>query len=152
MEQQYIPAEEIVKRLHNLRSEVTKREWDAVLIVQNVDLFYFSGTMQNALLFVPRDGEEILLVKKYGERAQRESAIAQVIPLNSWNDMPTLIVEHYGRVPQKMGIELDVIPAKIQNKIAVADTNAALLRRANLPNKYIVLGAIAETGSFLRNR
>ncbi len=112
MEKQYVPAEEIEKRVHTLRSEVAKREWDAVLIVQNVDLFYFSGTMQNALLFVPLDGEETLMVKKYRERVQRESAIARVIPLNSWNDMPALIVEHYGRTPQKMGIELDVIPAK----------------------------------------
>jgi len=111
MEKQYVP-EEIEKRVHTLRSEVAKREWDAVLIVQNVDLFYFSGTMQNALLFVPLDGEETLMVKKYRERVQRESAIARVIPLNSWNDMPALIVEHYGRTPQKMGIELDVIPAK----------------------------------------
>lgn len=112
MEQQYVPAEEIKKRLQALRKEMAKKEWDAVLIVQNVDLVYFSGTMQNALLFVPRDGEEMLMVKKYGERAQRESAIARLVPLNSWNDIPSLIVEHHGMVPQKMGIELDVLPAK----------------------------------------
>jgi Xaa-Pro dipeptidase len=112
MEQQYVPAEEIEKRLQTLRNELAKREWDAALIVHNVDLVYFSGTMQNALLFVPLDGQETLMVKKYRERAQRESAIAQVIPLNSWNDMPSLIAAHYGRMPQKMGIELDVLPAK----------------------------------------
>lgn len=111
-EQQYIPAEEIEKRLQQLRGEMAKKGWDAALIVHNVDLVYFSGTMQNALLFVPLDGQEMLMVKKYGERAQRESAVEQVIPLNSWNDMPSLIAEHYGRIPQKMGIELDVLPAK----------------------------------------
>ena len=112
MEQQYVPAEEIQKRLQALRKEMAQREWDAVLIVQNVDLVYFSGTMQNALLFVPVDGREILMVKKYRERAQRESAIAQIIPLTSWNDVPSLIVEHHGRIPHKMGIELDVLPTK----------------------------------------
>jgi Xaa-Pro dipeptidase len=112
MEQQYVPAEEIEKRVHTLRSEVAKREWDAALIVHNVDLFYFSGTMQSALLFVPVDGRETLMVKKYGERAQRESAIARIIPLSSWREIPSLIVEHYGKIPQKMGIELDVLPAK----------------------------------------
>ena len=112
MEQQYVPAEEIQKRLQALRKEMAQREWDAVLVVQNVDLVYFSGTMQNALLFVPVDGREILMVKKYRERAQRESAIAQIIPLTSWNDVPSLIVEHHGRIPHKMGIELDVLPTK----------------------------------------
>jgi Xaa-Pro dipeptidase len=112
MEQQYVPAEEIETRLQTLRSEMAKREWDAALIVHNVDLVYFSGTMQNALLFVPQDGKEILMVKKYVERAERESAIAQVTPLKSLNDMPSLIEKQYGRIPQKMGIELDVLPAK----------------------------------------
>ncbi|MEJ2066404.1 MAG: Xaa-Pro peptidase family protein [Deltaproteobacteria bacterium] len=111
MEQQYVPAEEIETRLQTLRSEMAKREWDAALIVHNVDLVYFSGTMQNALLFVPQDGKEILMVKKYVERAERESAIAQVTPLKSLNDMPSLIEKQYGRIPQKMGIELDVLPA-----------------------------------------
>jgi Xaa-Pro dipeptidase len=112
MEHQYVPAEEIQKRLQAVRKEMAQRGWDAVLIVQNVDLIYFSGTMQNALLFVPVDGREILMVKKYRERAQRESAIAQVIPLTSWNDVPSLIAEHHGRIPHKMGIEIDVLPAK----------------------------------------
>lgn len=112
MEQRYVPAEEIQQRLQALRNEMAQREWDAVLIVQNVDLVYFSGTMQNALLFVPVDGQETLMVKKYRERAQRESAIAQVIPLASWNDVPSLIAEHHGRIPHKMGIELDVLPTK----------------------------------------
>jgi len=87
-------------------------DWDAALIVHNVDLLYFSGTMQNALLFVPPDGKEILMVKKYGERAQRESAVEQIIPLSSWNKMPSLLMEHQGRLPKKMGVELDVLPAK----------------------------------------
>ena len=111
MEQHYVPAEEIEKRLQILHSEMAKREWDAALIVHNVDLLYFSGTMQNALLFVPVDAREILMVKKYVERAERESAIAQVTPLKSLNDMPSLIEKQYGRIPQKMGIELDVLPA-----------------------------------------
>ena len=49
MEQHYVPAAEIEKRLQILHSEMAKREWDAALIVHNVDLLYFSGTMQNAL-------------------------------------------------------------------------------------------------------
>jgi Xaa-Pro dipeptidase len=112
MEQQYIPVEEIAKRLQQLRGKMAKGGWDAALIVHNVDLLYFSGTMQNALLFVPLDGKEILMVKKYGERAEKESALEQVIPLNSWNEMPSLIAEHHGRIPKKMGIELDVLPAR----------------------------------------
>jgi Xaa-Pro dipeptidase len=109
--QQYTPAEEIKKRLQTLRSEIDQQGWDAALIVQDVDLFYFSGTMQNALLFVPRIGDAILMVKKYRERAQRESAVEQVIPLTSWSELPALITKH-GHIPKTIGVELDVLPAR----------------------------------------
>jgi Xaa-Pro aminopeptidase len=112
MKHQYIPATEIESRLQTLRSDVSKHGWDAVLIVHNVDLLYFSGTMQNALLYVPLEGEALLLVKKYGERAQRESAVERVVPLSSWNELPSLIAEHHRRVPETLGIELDVLPAR----------------------------------------
>jgi Xaa-Pro dipeptidase len=112
MEYEYIPVQEIENRLLTLHAGMSERGWDAVLIVHNVDLLYFSGTMQNALLFVPREGDEILMVKKYEERARRESAVEQVVPLGSWKEIPSLIREHHGMLPQKIGIELDVLPAR----------------------------------------
>ena len=152
MEQQYVPAEEIETRLQTLRSELTKREWDAALIVHNVDLVYFSGTMQNALLFVPQDGKETLMVKKYRERAERESAIAQVIPLNSWNELPSLIAKHYRRPPQKMGIELDVLPAKdylrlqeIFEGIAIVDSSSLIKEIRKIKSAYEI-GLMKQAG------
>ena len=143
MEQNYIPAKEIGRRLQQLRSAVAKRGWDAALIVQDVDLLYFSGTMQNALLFVPLDKEEILLVKKYGERAQRESAVEQVIPLSSWNEIPSLIAEHHGRIPKKMGIELDILPAKeylrlqeIFAGVTIADSSSTIKAIRKIKSPY----------------
>ncbi len=112
MEQDYISKEEIEGRLKRLRGELNKGGWEAAIVVQNVDLFYFSGTMQNAVLFVPVEGEEILMVRKYMERAQRESAVDRVIPLNSWKEIPLLIEEFHGSIPERIGIELDVLPAK----------------------------------------
>jgi Xaa-Pro dipeptidase len=152
MEHDYIPAEEIEKRLKKLRNELAKRGWDAALVVHNVDLLYFSGTMQNALLFVPRDGEEILLVKKYEERAQRESAVAQVISFSSWNEMPSLIAEHHGRTPKKMGIELDVLPARdymrlqgIFTKVEIADSSSMIKAIRKIKSPYEI-GLMKQAG------
>ena len=142
MEQQYTPAEEIKKRLQTLRSEVDKQGWDAALIVQDVDLFYFSGTMQNALLFVPRDGDAILLVKKYRERAQRESAVEQVIPLASWSELPALIANH-GYTPKMIGVELDVLPTKEYQRlqkifpgVTIADSSPVIQAIRKIKSSY----------------
>ncbi len=112
MEHIYIPKEEIEKRLKTLRGTLDKNGWEAALIAQNVDLLYFSGTMQDALLFVPVEGEEILMVKRSLERAQRESAVATVVPLNSWKEIPSRLDDLHGTIPKRIGIELDVLPAK----------------------------------------
>jgi Xaa-Pro dipeptidase len=142
MEQQYTPAKEIKKRLHALRSQVDKQGWNAALIVQDVDLFYFSGTMQNAVLFVPHDGDAILMVKKYRERAQRESAVEQVIPLASWSELPALIA-NYGHTPQVIGVELDVLPTreyqrlqKIFLGVTIADSSAIIQTIRKIKSSY----------------
>jgi Xaa-Pro dipeptidase len=152
MEHDYIPAEEIERRLQKLRGEVAKRGWDATLVVHNVDLLYFSGTMQNALLFVPRDGEEILLVKKYEERAQRESAVEQVISFSSWNEVPSLIAERHGRIPKKMGIELDVLPAReyirlqeIFAEVEIVDSSSTIKAIRKIKSPYEI-GLMKQAG------
>jgi Xaa-Pro aminopeptidase len=143
MEQQYTPAVEIERRLQKLRGEMDKKGWDATLIVQDVDLLYFSGTMQNALLFVPLNGEEILMVKKYGERAQRESAVEQIISISSWNELPALIAEHHGGIPKKIGVELDVLPAReylrlqeIFSGITVTDSSSVVKNIRKIKSSY----------------
>ncbi len=158
MEQDYIPAEEIERRLQKLRGEVNKRGWDAALIVHDVDLLYFSGTMQNALLFVPLDGGELLMVKKDGERAQRESAVEQVIPLSSWNDLPSLIAERHGMIPKKMGIELDVLPAReylrlqeIFAGVQIADSSSMIknIRKIKSPYEIKQMKKAGEIGKIV---
>jgi Xaa-Pro dipeptidase len=158
MEHDYIPTGEIERRLQQLRSEVAKKGWDAALVVHNVDLLYFSGTMQNALLFVPRDGEEILLVKKYEERAQRESAVGQVISFSSWNEMPSLIAERHGRIPKKMGVELDVLPAreymrlqKIFTEVEFADSSSMIkgIRKIKSPYEISLMKQAGEIGKIV---
>jgi Xaa-Pro aminopeptidase len=158
MEQQHIPAEEIKRRLQKLRSEINRKGWDAVLIVQDIDLLYFSGTMQNALLFVPLNGGEILMVKKYGERAQRESAVDLIIPISSWSELPDLIAEHHGMIPKKIGVELDVLPAReylhlqeIFTETTVTDSSSIIknIRKIKSPYEIEQMRKSGEIGKII---
>ena len=69
------PREEIEKRIERLQAYLKKERVESCLILQNVDLFYFSGTIQRSYLFIPHDGEPILLIQKDFDRARKESSL-----------------------------------------------------------------------------
>ena len=72
-----IPFSEIDRRIKLFQAALTKKGLDAALIVHRVDLYYLSGTAQDAHLFVPASGMPILLARRSFERAREDS------PLNS---------------------------------------------------------------------
>jgi Xaa-Pro aminopeptidase len=105
-----VPPAEVTQRISRFQRELQKNQIDGALIVQRVDLIYFSGTAQNSLLFIPAEGEPLLLVKKYLPRAQRESPLKNMLPLSSVRALPEHLSDFYGSVPKVIGFELDVMP------------------------------------------
>ncbi|MBW1703887.1 MAG: aminopeptidase P family protein [Deltaproteobacteria bacterium] len=106
----YTPREEIEARLVRLRAGMEKKGMEAFLVVQKMDCYYLSGTTQDGLLFVPLDGKPLLMVKREVERARVESPLDDVVSMKSIRDLPSMIQEHWGRLPKTLGIELDVLP------------------------------------------
>ncbi len=105
-----VPASEIFARTLQLQQELQANEMDGLFIVQRVDLFYFSGTAQNGFLYIPAEGTPLLFIKQYLPRAKEESCVDNIIAINSIKDIPGLIIDHFGKLPDVMGYELDVIP------------------------------------------
>ena len=68
-------AEEIRSRIRRLQNTMGGKGADLIVILQNVDLFYFSGTIQKGYLFVPAEGEALLFVQKDYERAVHETPL-----------------------------------------------------------------------------
>jgi Xaa-Pro aminopeptidase len=75
------PKTELEKRIGNLQHQLNTKNLDAALILQRADLFYFTGTVQQAHLYVPAKGEPLLMVHKSLERALAESALDKIIAL-----------------------------------------------------------------------
>ena len=50
------PGSELYKRIKALQICLSERDIDGALIVHNANLFYFSGAIQSAYLFIPQDG------------------------------------------------------------------------------------------------
>ena len=104
------PTFEIENRIRNLQKGLIKLKIDAILIIQRVDLLYFAGTAQNGFLYVPAQSDPILLIKRFAPRAREESPIKHIIEIASPKETPGRIVDMYGRLPDTLAFELDVIP------------------------------------------
>jgi Xaa-Pro dipeptidase len=104
-------TKEINQRLNYLQEQLVEKDWDGCLITSNVNLYYYSGTMQVAYLFVPRQGEPTLFVRKNYKRAIEESPLSRILKIRKPEDMQDLLAAEYGS-PGKIAMELEKLDAK----------------------------------------
>jgi Xaa-Pro aminopeptidase len=107
------PKAELESRIGKLQAHLAANDLDGALILQNTDLFYFSGTIQQSNLYIPAEGQPMLMARKSLVRARQESALDKVVPLPSPRQLPSLWQEHGYTRPQRLGMELDVLPANL---------------------------------------
>lgn len=107
-----IPAPEIARRIEQIQYRLQNSDIDALFIIQRVDLLYYSGTAQRGYLFIPSEGKPLLLIKRYLPRAMEESPLGQIVRIESIKEAPQRIRDFYGVFPEKIGLELDVMPVR----------------------------------------
>ncbi|WP_432663327.1 Xaa-Pro peptidase family protein [Wukongibacter baidiensis] len=113
----YIPKTEIDSRIEQLQKMLCENDIDCALIFQNADKLYFAGTTQNGYLFVPSKGEPLLLVGKILERVRKESSIEKIVELQKFKDLPEKLKDQGYSSFNKIGLETDVLPANLFQKI-----------------------------------
>jgi Xaa-Pro aminopeptidase len=106
----YTPKQEIENRINSLQLEINKARLDGVVIVHHTNLFYFSGTSQDAHLFVPAEGAPLLIVKKSFVRAKKESSIDNIVEQKSIKKLEETIYDAGFKKQLKIGFEFDIIP------------------------------------------
>jgi Xaa-Pro aminopeptidase len=107
------PQAEIENRIAALQGILASKGLDGALILQRVDLFYFTGTIQQGSLYVPAAGEPLLMVNKVLARAKVESAIGRIVALKSPRDIPDQLTQAGLAPPRRLGLELDVLPTNL---------------------------------------
>ena len=110
------PATELEYRCNKLQEHMMADSLDAVIIVQNADLFYFTGTVQSGNLYVPASGQPLFMVRKEAGRARMESGLKEVIPFNSIKDIPVVLAQYGYPTPKRIGLELDVLPVNFYER------------------------------------
>ncbi|RLA84597.1 MAG: aminopeptidase P family protein [Deltaproteobacteria bacterium] len=114
-----VPQEEIRRRIERLRKRMEENDVEGALIFQNVDLFYFTGTMQEGVLFLSLK-EEFLLIRRFLPRAEEETPLEKVLPFRSLREIGPIIRDQLGGIPLRIGLELDLLPVRLYRKLEEA--------------------------------
>ncbi|MFH5181495.1 M24 family metallopeptidase [Paenibacillus sp. TAB 01] len=110
---------EINSRIEKLQERLRQQQAEGCLITQNVDLYYFTGSMQTGYLFVPVEGEARFFVRRSVVRAESESAVP-VEALGSFRDFCRRLAQLYPSIfltagadrKLRIAAEFDVLPVQ----------------------------------------
>ncbi len=105
------PKEEISRRIDRLKKGMARASVDFCVILQNVDMFYFTGTVQKATLVIPVEGDPLFFVEKTVERAQSETPLP-VTPVRGDREMSEILLRE-NIMKGTGGMELDVVPVSV---------------------------------------
>lgn len=137
------PRDELLRRSTALQRYIQSAAIDAAVITQNVNLFYFGGSIQSGIIIVPAAGAPLYAVRRVLERARAESTLETIVPLPSLRGLPGRLTDALGRPPARVGMELDVLPVTVRDRFAAAlgpieivDISAAVRRLRSVKSPY----------------
>ena len=108
-----VPPQDIHRRLTGFQAALAAADLDSALLFQNVDIFYFSGTIQSSVLFIPAEGRPILMVQKGFQRVKEESPLETIVAVNGKSHLTATLRDFGVRRIGSMGLEMDVLPAQL---------------------------------------
>ena len=107
----FTPKEELENRIKQLRTSMEKQGMTFSIILQNVDLFYFAGTVQKGIFVIPVDHDPMLFIERNIDRAAIETSL-EIIPIQRDKDVKDILMAK-GILKGKGGMEFDVVPVSV---------------------------------------
>lgn len=112
-----LTAEELNLRRERLLGILSGHEWDTALFVDKVNQYYLTGTRQEGLLVLKKNGDLLHFVRRSYERAKAECPLHGVVqPMKSYRDMQPYFEGGLGRVL----LEKEKMPLAMLERISKA--------------------------------
>lgn len=149
-----VPASELDDRLNRFRRLMDAADpgWELAVILSKINLYYFTGTMQDGMLLIPRDGEACLWVRRSFERAEDESLFPAIRPMRSYRDAAASMTA----IPATVYLETEQVPIalyrRLQKHFPFRDVRAIdrLILQARSVKSPYELGLMERAGAIHR--
>lgn len=146
-----VPAAEIIGRIARLQQRLLEKGMDGALILDSLNMYYYTGTMQQGLVFVLTEGEPVFLVRRSIERAQRETPLQRVVPIQGFSGLQGILAD-FGLPAKTLGIAEASLSVAVYKALVKAFPGAtftdigALLGRVRAVKSAYEIGCIRKAG------
>ena len=108
------PLNELSARMERFRAlmDCGNPDWEMAVIFSKINMYYFTGTMQEGMLIIPRDEEAVLWVRRSYERAAEESLFPCIRQMNGFRDAAGTL----GKFPRAVYLETEVVPLALYQR------------------------------------
>jgi len=109
-----VPFDELKIRMKRFREKMDEisTEWEAAVIFSKINQYYFTGTMQDGMLYIPRENEAVYFVRRSYERAVDESLFPDIRPMISFRDASSSI----DKMPDILFMETEFVPLSLYQR------------------------------------
>jgi Xaa-Pro dipeptidase len=148
-----VPLSELTDRMQRFRArmDVVHPKWELAAFFGRVNQYYFTGTMQDGVLLIPRDGEAVFCVRRSFERAGDESLFPNIRPIKSFRDALSLVPGATAR--QVIHLETELVPLALAQRfrkyftcqeVSSLDATIARVRTVKSPYELAVMERCGE--------
>ncbi len=144
----YFSKQEFFGRISRLQEQMKKEKISAVIVNWRPDLFYFSGTAQDAHCIIFSDENPLLLVRRDLRRAKEDTWIDSVYQISGYRELVKYLIEYLqsqsdGAKITKIALALDVFPTNqylklkmlLPSSIELIDCSSIIRRIRSIKSK-----------------
>jgi len=106
-------------RIARLQQGLVDMALNGALILDRINMYYYTGTIQNGVLFVPVEGDPIFFIRRSFERSEKETPLEILVRLKSLGELPGYLKE-YSHQTDRLGLEEAAVPVSIYRKLSEA--------------------------------
>ena len=112
-----VPLTELKNRMRCFRKQmdISNSDWEMVVVFSKINIYYFTGTMQDGMLIIPKNEEATFWARRSYERALDESLFSSIEPMNSFRDAAGS-VSKVGKLPDTVYLETEVVPLALYQR------------------------------------
>lgn len=148
-----VPLSELTSRMLRFRArmDAAHPNWELAALFGRVNQYYFTGTMQDGVLLVPRDRDAVFWVRRSFERAREESLFPDIRPMKSYRDATPGMSP--GAVRRIIHLETELVPLALARRfrkhfpcgeLASLDAAIASVRAVKSPFELAIMERCGE--------
>ena len=109
-----VPSTELKNRMARFKTQmdISNPQWEMAVIFSKINQYYFTGTMQDGMLIIPKDGEAAFWVRRSFERATYESLFPQIKSMKSFRDA----AKDVDKLPDTVYLETETVPMALYGR------------------------------------